>query len=241
MRDAETLLGIIRERGKRRLPLEGIYRLLYNRNLYLRAYGKLYRNDGAMTPGATPETVDGMTLAKIDAMIDALRGERYRWTPVRRTYVPKPSGQLRPLGLPSWSDKLLQEVMRSLLDAYYEPQFSTHSHGFRAGRGCHTALTEITRRWRGVKWFIEGDLCACFDSLDHAVLLAILREKLHDNRFLRLIAHLLEAGYLEDWRFTATLSGVPQGSIVGPLLSNVYLDQLDQFVEARLLLAHNRG
>lgn len=241
MRDAETVLGIIRERGRRRRPLEGIYRLLYNRNLYLRAYGKLSRNAGAMTPGVTAETVDGMSLAKIEAIIEALRDERYRWTPVRRTYVPKKSGKLRPLGLPSWSDKLLQEVIRSLLDAYYEPQFSTHSHGFRAGHGCHTALNEITHSWRGVKWFIEGDLCACFDRLDHTILLAILREQLHDNRFLRLIAQLLKAGYLEDWRFNTTLSGVPQGSIVGPLLSNVYLDRLDQFVEARLLPPYNRG
>jgi retron-type reverse transcriptase len=128
--------------------------------------------------------------------------------------VPKKSGKRRPLGLPSWSDKLPQEVIRSILDAYYEPQFSPRSHGFRAGRGCHTALTEMTQYWHGVKWFIEGDLCACFDRLDHGVLLAIiLREQLHDNRFLRLIARLLEAGYLEDWRFNATFSGVPQGSI----------------------------
>jgi group II intron reverse transcriptase/maturase len=241
MREAETILGIIRERGRRRLPLKDIYRLLYNRNLYLRAYGKLYRNDGAMTPGATPETVDGMSLGKIEAIIAALRQECYRWTPVRRTYVPKKSGKLRPLGLPSWSDKLLQEVIRSLLEAYYEPQFSARSHGFRAGRGCHTALTEITRYWHGVKWFIEGDLCACFDSLDHGILLAILCEQLQDNRFLTLMARLLEAGYLEDWRFNTTLSGVPQGSIVGPLLSNVYLDRLDRFVEAKLLPAYNCG
>ena len=214
MRTAETILGVIRERGRRRLPLENLYRQRYNRDLFLHAYGRLYRNDGALTPGATMETVDGMSLQKIDAIIDALRHERYRWTPVRRTYIPKKSGKLRPLGLPTWSDKLLQEGVRLILEAYYEPQFTPHSHGFRPGRGCHTALAEITKSWRGVKWFIEGDISQCFDSLDHEVMLSILRERIDDNRFLRLISNLLKAGYLEDWRFNTTLSGAPQGGVV---------------------------
>ena len=242
MRNADTILGVIRDRGRRRLPLNGIYRQLYNRNLYLHAYGRLYRNAGAMTPGATAETVDAMSLAKIDAIIDTLRHERYRWTPVRRRYIEKKhSTKKRPLGLPTWTDKLLQEVIRAILEAYYDPQLSPHSHGFRLNRGCHTALGEITKRWKGVKWFIEGDISQCFDSLDHQVLLSILRERFHDQRFLRLIAHLLRAGYLEDWRFHATFSGVPQGGVVSPILSNLYLDRLDQFVETVLLPAYNRG
>lgn len=241
MRNAETVLGVIRERGRRRLPLENVYRQLYNRDLFLHAYGRLYRNDGALTPGATTDTVDGMSLEKIDAIIDALRQERYRWTPVRRTYIPKKSGKLRPLGLPTWSDTLLQEGVRLMLEAYYEPQFSPHSHGFRPGRGCHTALGAITKSWRGVKWCIEGDISQCFDSLDHEVMRSILRERIHDNRFFRLLSNLLKAGYLEDWRFHATLSGTPQGGVVSPILSNIDLDRLDQFVEQVLLSAHNRG
>src|SRR5262245_2141456 len=211
MRTAETVLGVIRERGRRRLPLENIYRQLYNRDLFLHAYGRLYRNDGALTPGATMDTVDGMSLQKLEAIIDALRHERYRWTPVRRTYLPKKSGKLRPLGLPTWSDKLLQEGVRLIPEAYYEPQFTPHSHGFPPGPGCHTALGEITKSWRGVKWFIEGDISQCFDSLDHEVMLSILGERIYDNRFLRLISNLLKAGYLEDWRFNTTLSGAPPG------------------------------
>src|SRR3954454_5932255 len=207
MRNAETVLGVIRERGRRGLPLEDIYRQLYNRDLFLRAYGRIYRNDGAMTPGSTPETVDAMSLEKIEVLIDLLRREGYRWTPVRRTYIPKKSGELRPLGIPTWSDKLLQEVIRSLLEAYYEPQFSRHSHGFRPDRGCHTALGEITRHWRGVKWYIEGDIVQCFDRVDHTVLLAILNEKLQDNRFLPSLSNLLRAGYLEVWKYRATPSG----------------------------------
>ncbi|MHC4575619.1 MAG: reverse transcriptase domain-containing protein [Planctomycetota bacterium] len=241
MRAAETVLSIIRERGQRGLPLERLYRQLYNPSLYLCAYGKLYANKGAMTPGVTPETVDGMSLTKIGNIIKALRQERYRWTPVRRTYIPKSNGKRRGLGMPTWSDKLLQEVIRQLLEAYYEPQFSIHSHGFRPGRGCHTALQEITRHWRGVKWFIEGDIRACFDRMDHTILLGILRENIHDNRFIRLIDNLVRAGYLEEWNYNTTYSGVPQGGVVSPILSNLVLDRLDKFVEQTLIPAYTSG
>jgi group II intron reverse transcriptase/maturase len=241
MQNAETVLSIIRERGQRGLPLERLYRQLYNPDLYLKAYGKLYANKGAMTPGATSETVDGMSLAKIERIIETLRQERYRWTPVRRTYIPKGNGKQRALGMPTWSDKLLQEVIRLLLEAYYEPQFSDHSHGFRPGRGCHTALQEILHQWRGVKWFVEGDIRACFDRLDHNVLLNTLRESIHDNRFIRLMENLLKAGYLEEWTYHTTYSGVPQGGVISPILSNLVLDKLDKFVEQTLIPAYTRG
>ncbi len=241
MRNSTTVLNIIRDRGQRGLPLNNLYRLLYNRDLYLRAYAKLYPNKGALTPGTNDDTVDAMSLAKIDHIITVLRQERYRWTPVRRTYIPKRNGKRRGLGLPSWSDKLLQEVIRSILEAFYEPQFSMHSHGFRPGRGCHSALQEITQQWRGVKWFVEGDICAFFDSLDHAVLDSILTEHIHDNRFLRLLRALLKAGYLEAWVYHRTLSGAPQGSIVGPILSNIYLARFDQYVETVLIPQYTQG
>jgi group II intron reverse transcriptase/maturase len=241
MRNAETILGIIRQRGQHKLSVTDASRLLLQRDLSLRAYGKLYRNDGAMPPGATSETVDGMSLEKIDTIINALRQERYRWTPVRRTYIPKKNGKRRPLGLPSWSDKLLQEVIRSLLEAYYELQFSEHSHGFRPGRGCHSALREITQQGQATKWFIEGDRCACFDSIDHAVFLSILTTHFPDNRFLRLLGGLLKAGYLEEWTFHTTYSGVPQGGVVSPILSHIVLDRLDKYVEAHLIPASTRG
>ena len=241
MRTAETVLNIIRDRGRRGLPLEDLYRQLFNPDLYLRAYGKLYANHGAMTPGATTETVDAMSLAKINKIIEAVKYERYRWMPVRRTYIAKKNGKRRALGLPTWSDKLLQEVMRSLLEAYYEPQFSTHSHGFRAGHGCHTALQEITQRWRGVKWFIEGDVAQCFDSMSHKVIINTLREKVHDERFIRLIENLLKAGYMEEWHHHNTYSGTPQGGVLSPILSNLVLDRLDKFVELQLIPANTRG
>ena len=241
MRSAETILGIIRNRGTRGLPVNDLYRQLWNPNLYLMAYGRIVKNDGALTPGATPETADGMKMDDIHAIIEALRFERYRWTPARRVYIPKANGKRRPLGLPTWSDKVLQEVMRLLLEAYYEPQFSDQSHGFRPRRGCHTAFTEITRTWTGTTWFIEGDIAGCFDNIDHKVLLEMLGENIHDNRFLRLVSNLLRAGYLEDWKHNATYSGTPQGGVVSPILANVYLDRLDRFVEGVLLPDYNRG
>ena len=241
MRTAETVLNVIQDRGKRELPLEDIYRQLYNRDLYLRAYGRLYSNRGAMTKGTTAETVDGMSLAKIDRIIDALRQERYRWTPVRRVNIPKTNGATRPMGIPTWSDKLLQEVIRMILEAYYEPQFSDRSHGFRPNRGCHTALGNVVDYWSGTKWFIEGDIKGCFDNIDHDVMLSILGEKLHDNRFLRLLKYLLKAGYMEDWRYNRTLSGTPQGGVVSPILSNIYLDRLDKYVENVLIPANTEG
>ncbi len=241
MRNAETVLAIVRERGERGLPLEDVYRMLYNPDLYLRAYARLYKNKGAMTKGTTDETVDGMSLAKIERLIDDVRHERHRWMPVRRVHIAKKKGGQRPLGLPTWKDKLLQEVMRSILEAYYEPQMSHHSHGFRPGRGCHTALQEVQTTWTGSRWFVEGDIAKFFDTMNHEVLLTILSEKIHDQRFLRLLRHLLESGYLEEWKFNTTLSGCPQGGVISPILSNIYLDKLDQYVEKTLIPAYTRG
>lgn len=241
MHIVSDILRILQDRGSRGLCLERVYRLLFNPDLHLASYGKIYRNFGAMTKGTTSETADGMSLEKIHEIIEAIRLGRFKWTPVKRIYIPKKNGKLRPLGLPTWSDKLVQESLRAILEAYYEPQFSDSSFGFRPNRGCQTALTRIARTWTGTSWFIEGDIKGCFDNIDHDVLLSILREKIHDGRFIQLVAMLLRAGYLEDWQYHATLSGSPQGGIVSPILSNIYLDKLDKFVEQTLLPEFNRG
>jgi group II intron reverse transcriptase/maturase len=241
MQNAATVLDVLRERGRRGLPLDELYRQLFNPQLYLLAYGRIYSNKGAMTPGATGKTADGMSLGKIGRIIDALRHERYRWSPAKRIYIPKKNGKQRPLGLPPWSDKLVGEVVRLLLEAYYEPSFSGRSHGFRPGRGCHTALREVASTWTGTTWFIEGDVADCFGSLDHQIMLSTLAEKIHDNRFLRLMRNMLKAGYLEDWVWNATLSGVPQGGVVSPVMSNIYLHRLDEFVETVLIPEYTRG
>jgi len=243
MQTADKLLDIYQKRGAKGLPLERVYRQLFDPELYLRAYGKIYRNFGAMTRGTTEETVDGMSLQKINTIIGLLRMERYKWTPVRRSYIEKTdgSGKKRPLGIPTWGDKLVQEVVRTLLEPFYEQRFSDHSHGFRPQRGCHTALREIRKTWRGTVWFIEGDIKGCFDNIDHTVLLEIIRRDIHDGRLLNLIDGMLKAGYLEDWRYHDTLSGTPQGGIISPLLANIYLNELDRFVEDTLLPAYSKG
>jgi len=241
MQETGVVLGVLRERGRKGLPCTQLYRQMFNRELYLTAYGNIYPNQGAMTPGANEETADGMSEEKIEQIIGLMRNERYRFSPARRIYIPKKNGRLRPLGLPSWSDKLVGEVVRLLLEAIYEPQFSRWSHGFRRNRGCHTALRDIQNTWTGTTWFIEGDISDCFGSLDHEILLRMLAEKIHDQRFLRLIRNMLKAGYLEDWEYRDSLSGCPQGGVVSPILSNVYLDKLDKFVEQELIPQYTRG
>jgi len=241
MQTAEVVLNVLRERGRKGLPCEQLYRQLFNKDLYYLAYGNIYSNKGSMTPGASEETADGMSEEKIEQIIGLMRQEKYRFSPARRVYIPKKNGKFRPLGMPTWSDKLVGEVVRLLLEAFYEPQFSDTSHGFRKFRGCHTALREINNTWTGTAWFVEGDISDCFGSLDHEILLGILAEKIRDNRFLRLIRNMLKAGYLEDWTYRDTLSGVPQGGTVSPILSNVYLDKLDKFVEQELIPQYTRG
>ena len=206
MQNAETVLDVLRERGRRGLPIEGIYRQLFNPQLYLLAYGRIYSNKGAMTPGPDAETVDGMTMAKIERIIDAVRHERYRFSPVRRHYIPKKYGKQRPLGLPSWSDKLLGEVVRLLLEAYYEPQFSDRSHGYRPGRGCQTALREVAKTWTGTSWFIEGDISQLLRSTRSRVMLDTLGEKIRDHRLLRLVGQMCRPG---TWRIGC---GVPRSA-----------------------------
>src|SRR5262245_28777356 len=191
MQSADALLDIYRKRGAKGLPLERVYRHLFDPELYLRAYGKISRNAGAMTKGATGETVDGMKLQKVHAIIELLKNERYVWTPTRRTEIPKANGKTRPLGIPTWSDKLVQEVVRMLLEPYYEQRFSDRSHGFRPNRGCHSALREVREKWSGTVWFIEGDIKGCFDNIDHKVLLDIIRRDIHDGRLVALIEGML--------------------------------------------------
>ncbi|MFC4566106.1 reverse transcriptase domain-containing protein [Nocardiopsis mangrovi] len=241
MQKAETVLDVLRERGRRGLPCTELYRQMFNTDLYLMAYGRLYSNQGALTPGGCGETADGMSEAKIGRIIESMRHERYRFKPVRRLHIPKKNGSTRPLGLPSWSDKVAGEVVRLLLEAYYEPRFSGRSHGFRPRRGCHTALSEVAVNWTGTTWFIEGDISDCFGSLDHQVMLSTLSEKIRDNRFLRLIKQMLQAGYLQDWVRHPTLSGTPQGGVASPVLSNIYLDRLDSFVENVLIPEYTQG
>lgn len=242
MLSAQNYLELIRSRGERKLELSRIYRNIQRQDLFLIAYQNLYANQGATTPGTDPaDTIDGMSMARVEKVIQSLEHGTFAWKPARRVYIDKTNGRKRPLGIPSWTDKLVQEVLRLVLEAYYEPQFSNLSHGFRPGRGCHTALGEIVRNWKGTRWFIEGDIKGCFDHIDHDVLLSILSKKIKDNRIIRLIRQMLQAGYLEDWKYHGTFSGTPQGGVISPLLANIYLNELDQYVQNVLMPKYTLG
>lgn len=239
---AHNFLEIVHRVGSQGYELRKVYRRIQDRELFLIAYGNLYANKGAMTAGVDPnDTVDGMSLDRIDDIIAKLKNGTYVWQPVKRIEIPKKNGKKRPLGIAPFRDKLLQEVIRMVLEGYYEPQFSDFSHGFRPNRGCHTALSHIYHNWKGTKWFIEGDIKGCFDNIDHEILLAIIGRKIKDQKLLKLLRKMLEAGYMQDWKYHQTYSGTPQGGVISPILSNIMLNELDQFIENELLPAYNRG
>ena len=207
-----------------------LYRNLYNPEFYLTAYQKIQAKQGSMTAGTDGKTVDGMGMKRINALIAKLKDFSYQPSPARRTYIPKANGKKRPLGIPSFDDKLVQEVVRMILESIYEPTFLNTSHGFRPKRSCHTALQYVQKNFTGVKWFVEGDIKGCFDHVDHHVLVNILRRRIQDEHFIGLIWKFLKAGYMEDWVYHNTYSGTPQGSIISPILANIYLNELDVFI-----------
>lgn len=210
---------------------ERLYRVLFNQEMYYAAYQRINAKVGNMTPGTDGTTIDSMSLTRIDKLIGALKDETYQPQPAKRVYIPKKNGKKRPLGIPSVDDKLVQEVIRMLLEAIFEGQFENGSHGFRPSRSCHTALMQVQNRFTGAKWFIEGDIKGFFDNIQHNVLIEVLRKRISDERFLRLIRKFLNAGYIEDWTFHKTFSGTPQGGLISPILANIYLDQLDKYIE----------
>ena len=232
MRSPERVLNSLNEHSKdSSYKFERLYRILFNEELFYVAYQKIASNGGSTTKGSDGRSIDEMSLARIETLIASLKDESYQPHPSQRVHIPKKNGKTRPLGIPAFEDKLVQEVVRMILEAIYEGHFETTSHGFRPKRSCHTALLHIQKTFSGAKWFIEGDIKGFFDNIDHDVLVGILRERISDDRFIRLIRKFLKAGYVEDWTFHNTYSGMPQGGIVSPILANIYLDKLDKYVK----------
>jgi len=231
MRSPETVLNnLSKHSSDLGYKYERLYRLLFNEEMFFLAYQRIYAKQGNMTPGTDGRTVDQMSIQRIERLIDALRTEEYQPHPAKRVYIPKKNGKKRPLGIPSFDDKLVQEVTRMILEAIYEGHFEYTSHGFRPHRSCHTALTHIQDKFTGAKWFIEGDIKGFFDNIKHEILVNILKERIADERFIRLIRKFLKAGYAEQWKFHNTYSGTPQGGIVSPILANIYLDKFDKYM-----------
>lgn len=231
MRSPENVLESLKSKAcNKSYKYERLYRNLYNPQFYLLAYQRIQAKPGNMTAGTDGKTIDGMGMARINALIEKMRDFSYQPNPARRTYIPKSNGKMRPLGIPSFDDKLTQEVVRLILESIYEPTFSDYSHGFRINRSCHTALKYVQKYFTGTKWFVEGDIKGCFDNVDHHVLIAILRKRIADEHFIGLLWKFLKAGYMEDWNYHNTYSGTPQGSIISPILANIYMNELDSYM-----------
>ena len=232
MRNPTEILKILSEKSHdKSYRFQRLYRNLYNPEFYYLAYNNICTGQGNMTEGVDGQTIDGMSAERIDKLIASLRDHSYRPHPAKRVYIPKKNGKKRPLGIQSAEDKLVQEVIRMILESIYEPTFSPNSHGFRPQRSCHTALKHIDINFKGAVWFVEGDIKACFDSFDHHVMADILRERIDDEQFIALIWKFLRAGYMEQWTYHRTYSGTPQGSGISPILANIYLDKLDSFMD----------
>ena len=234
MRNPIDVLKLLTEKASvKEYHFERLYRNLYNPDFYLLAYKNIAASPGSMTTGADGLSIDNMSMARINKIIASLKDQTYQPNPARRTYIAKKNNptKKRPLGIPSTNDKLVQEVIRMLLEAIYEPTFSNLSHGFRPKRSCHTALSQIKDTFTGVRWMVEGDIKACFDCFDHHVLINILRRRIKDEKFLSLMWKFLKAGYMEQWEYHKTYSGTPQGSGMSPILANIYLSELDTFME----------
>jgi RNA-directed DNA polymerase len=229
---SKKLDGILYASKKGR-KVQDLFKLMTNcKEIWFEAYANIYANSGAITKGVNNNTLDGFSEKRVDKIIQKLKNKKHRFTPARRTYIAKRDGKSkRPLGIPTGDDKLVQEVCRIILERIYEPIFKDNSHGFRPRRSCHTALKQIRSNWKSMKWIIEFDIKSFFDSMNHEVMIELLSKKIDDKRFIKLIKSMLKAGYLEDWRYYSTFSGAPQGGVISPILSNIYLHELDAYME----------
>jgi len=225
-------LEIIENASKKGRTVRTLYRLMYIPDIWYEAYANIYSNEGAITKGINENTLDGFSEMRVETIVKALKEEKYRFTPARRIYIPKRTGnKKRPLGIPTGDNKLVQEVCRIILERIYEPIFSDKSHGFRPYRSCHTALEQVRKYWTGTKWFIEFDIKGFFNNMNHEIMVELLSKKIDDKRFIKLIKDMLKAGYLEDWKYHPTYRGTPQGGVISPILSNIYLHELDSFMK----------
>ncbi len=231
MRNSENVLNILSEHSTDSdYKYERLYRNLFNEQMFYTAYQRIYAKQGNMISGTDGKTIDQMSTQRIDSLIVSLKNETYKSHPAKRMYIPKKNGKKRPLGIPSFEDKLVQEVTRMILEAIYEGYFEYASHGFRPNKSCHTALTHIQKTFSGTKWLIEGNIKGFFDNINHEVLIKTLKERIVDERFICLIRKFLNARYMEDWKFHKTYSGTPQGGLISPILANIYLDKFDMTI-----------
>ena len=224
MRNPEIVLNTLCQHSKvSDYKFERLYRILFNKEMFFIAYQRIYAKPGNMTPGTDGQTIDQMSIGRIERLIETLRNESYKPHPAKRVYIPKKNGKKRPLGIPSVEDKLVQEVVRMILEAIYEGHFESTSHGFRPHKSCHTALTSIQRTFTGAKWFIEGDIKGFFDNLNHDWIMKFISSRITDNSVLRLVEKMLKAGILKNGEFYVNEFGAGQGSVCSPIIANIYM------------------
>lgn len=214
---------------------EDIFRLVCSPDLAKLSYERIKSKAGNMTAGDDGVTLDRISMQSLTEICESIRNGSYTPRPVRRKYIPKANGKMRPLGIPSPRDKIVQDMVREILEAIYDttesPTFSEHSHGFRPFHSCHTAINEYIKTWQSPKWIIEGDIEGFFDNIDHHVLIGLLRKRIHDERFINLIWKFLRAGVREENRDVVRSDlGTPQGGIISPILANIYLHEFDLWV-----------
>jgi group II intron reverse transcriptase/maturase len=231
MLSPQEILISLKKRNKSDNKYRKLYKNLYNLDFYKLAYSNIYTKPSQMTKASDDSTIDGMSIDRINKLIEKLRNRSYRPTDLRRIYIQKKNDKTRPISISSFEDKLIQEIIKLILEAIYDDNFSEYSHGFRPNKSCHSALEQIRQKFKGTSWFIEGDIKSCFDSIDHVILLNILKEKIKDDSFIHLINLFLKSGYLENQVYHKTYSGTPQGSIISPILCNIYLDKFDKLMD----------
>lgn len=232
MRNPETILNnLVKSADKKDYKFQRLYRNLFNKEFYIVAYTRLAHKGSNFTKGISDIAIDRFSLKRVDELIGQMRTEKYQPKSARLMHILKSNGKRRRLGISNFNDKLVQEVIKMILEAIYEKTYSQNSHGFRPNRSCHTALVEIKCNFIGSRWFIKGDIHSFVNNMNHHILINLLRKKIEDKRFLRLIWKFLRAGYAEEWVFHKTYSGCPQGGIISPILSNIYLNELDMYVE----------
>ena len=236
MQKPNIVLDILNKRSIENNDIDILYRYMYNPEWYLLAYEKLAKN----VKKVDIESIDGMSMKRINDIVEEMKFERYKWSKVQEVTTKKNSG-FKSLVLVEWRDKLVQEVIYMILSAIYEPKFLEASHGYRPNRGVHTALTRIRQKGQACEYFIKGDISRCFESIDHTILLNILRKTIKDGRFIELIRKMLKAGkFGNDFEYDKTYSGVPIGGKLSPLLANIYLNELDQYIEDTIVKEYNR-
>ena len=213
-----------REPGKR---FDQLWRIITSETWLWHAWQRILGNKGSQTAGVDGQTVDDLDFSRIRQLAEKLKNGTYRPKPVRRVFIPKANGKMRPLGIPTIEDRVVQQAVRMALEPIFEADFLDCSHGFRRHRSTLTALHDVAVAYSRTSYIVEGDIVGCFDNISHGGLLQAVRRRVADEKVVCLIGKFLQAGYMEDWVYHRTYSGTPQGGIISPLLCNIFLYELD--------------